>query len=374
MNGTHIFLLTVYLCVAAVFLYYLLLRPIFRLIRLPKDRTYRVQIIEWGICFIILSVATLFTGLTFLFQAPAVTFFGWTAGLVRIAGGFAIEPVALLVGLGAAALFFVFLHFSIRVFASAWRFRKTLGVGAVCFGVAICGMALMCAVHEIWWLSTKKMVWIGTSLREAAYRMKSINNLKQMALGVHEYHDQYHALPNGAAVRADGSLGPSWATLILPFIEHEDIYASIQPEESWRSEANRAAYTQEPVNYFADPSLRRQNLPSHDADGYALCDYAANERVLAAGSVMTLDEITDGASNTLLFGEVRENRRPWGDPVNARDPFLGINRHRLGFGPYHPGGADFALCDASVRFLSEKIDPKILNALATPNGGEPAEL
>ena len=237
MNNSQIFgfvfCLICFLCFEVLFLYYLLLRPIFRLFRLPEERTYRGQIIESGVCFFIFSVVALITMQIFLIQFPAVTFFGWTAGLVRIASGFMIEPAALFVGLGAATLFFVFLHLSIRRFSSAWRFRKTLAVGAIGFGVAICGMALVCAVHEVWWLSTKKLAWIdGFYSFEAERRMKSVNNLEKIALGVHEYHDQYHALPNGGVVRADGSLGPSWAALILPYINKEKLYDTIRTEES----------------------------------------------------------------------------------------------------------------------------------------------
>ena len=367
MDTRNLLSLTIFLCIAGVVTYFGLIQPVIRLIWPSKDR--RVETVESLVKLFIFGVILLFFGFVFAIQFPVVLLFGWTAGFFRIVGGFTTEPLALLVGL-SAALFFLFLHLSIRRFSSAWGFRRTLAVGAIGFGVAISGMALVCAVHEVWWLATKKMAWIdGFSSREASSRMKSVNNLKQIALGVHWYYDQYHALPNGGAVRADGSLGPSWVTLILPFMEQEKLYDTIRMEESWRSEANRSAYSQELGSTFADPSLRYK-LPSHDADGYALCDYAANERVLAAGAVMTFDDITDGTSNTLLFGEVKENRRPWGDPVNARDPALGINRYPLGFGSYHPGGADFALCDGSARFISESIDPKILEALATPNGGE----
>ena len=368
MDIRNLLSLTIFLCIAGIITYFGLIQPVIRLIWPSKDR--RVETVESLVKLFIFGVILLFFGFVFAIQFPVVVLFGWIAGFFRIVGGFTTEPIALLVGLTAAALFFLFLHLSIRRFSCAWHFRKTLAVGAIGFGVAISGMALVCGVHEVWWLATKKMVWIdGFSSHEAAHRMKSVNNLKQIALGVHWYYDQYHALPNGGAVRADGTLGPSWAALILPYLDEEDLYNSLRTEESWRSEANRSAYSQEPWNCFADPSLRYK-LPSHDADGYALCDYAANERILAVGSVLTLDDITDGTSNTLLFGEVRENRRPWGDPINARDPALGINRHPLGFGSYHPGGADFALCDGSARFISESIDPKILEALATPNGGE----
>src|SRR5262245_63388844 len=60
-------------------------------------------------------------------------------------------------------------------------------------------------------------------VREAANRMKCSNNLKQLALAMHNFHDTYSVLPWG---RSKGSLdSPSWAVLILPFIEQQNTYS-----------------------------------------------------------------------------------------------------------------------------------------------------
>src|SRR5262249_41898578 len=108
-----------------------------------------------------------------------------------------------------------------------------------------------------------------------------------------------------------------------------------------------------------------------DADGYGLSHYAANSRVLAANKGMRKQDITDGAANTILFGEVNANFKPWGHPMNFRDPAKGVNQSPYGFGgPRGAGGASFALAAGSVRFVSERADPDVLRALATPAGGE----
>ena len=87
---------------------------------------------------------------------------------------------------------------------------------------------------------------------------------------------------------------------------------------------------------------------------------------------MKLKQIKDGLSNTLLLGTARGHFKPWGSPDGMRDPALGINRSPDGFGDA-PGslGAQFVMADGSSRFVSSKIDPAVLKALATPNGGEP---
>ena len=87
-----------------------------------------------------------------------------------------------------------------------------------------------------------------------------------------------------------------------------------------------------------------------------------------------MKDITDGTANTLLIGTVGQNFKPWGHPANVRDPALGINRSLDSFGgPPIWRGAQFAMCDGSVRFFSEDTDPSIMAALGTIAGGEHIE-
>jgi prepilin-type processing-associated H-X9-DG protein len=85
-----------------------------------------------------------------------------------------------------------------------------------------------------------------------------------------------------------------------------------------------------------------------------------------------MSDITDGLSNTLLAGEVNGNFKPWGYPANWRDPALGINKSPDGFGsPWRRRkGANFLFADGSIHFIQDDIDPVILKALSTPDGGE----
>src|SRR5437667_12033154 len=62
-------------------------------------------------------------------------------------------------------------------------------------------------------------------VREAANRMKCGNNLKQIALGMHGFNDTYSVLPWGRSKGATDS--PSWAAIILPFIEQQAIWSSL---------------------------------------------------------------------------------------------------------------------------------------------------
>src|SRR5690348_11362870 len=105
--------------------------------------------------------------------------------------------------------------------------------------------------------------------------------------------------------------------------------------------------------------------------GFGLSHYAANVWVLGPNTKKRITDITDGSANTLLNGEVHADFKPWGHPMNFRDPARGINRSAQGFGgaPYS-GGAYYTMADGSVRFVSERISPDVLRALSTPAGGE----
>jgi hypothetical protein len=114
-----------------------------------------------------------------------------------------------------------------------------------------------------------------------------------------------------------------------------------------------------------------QTADLDDSDGYGLSHYAANSHVLGANKGMKLDDIKDATANTLLIGEVNAQFKPWGHPVNWRDPAAGVNSSPRGFGGAPGRGrATFVMADASTRFVSEKISPEVLRALTTPNGGE----
>ncbi len=160
----------------------------------------------------------------------------------------------------------------------------------------------------------------------------------------------------------------SWQVDILPYLDQGPLYDQIQRDKPWDDPANQAAFS------VTIPTFLNPSVPSDPTNeqGYALSHYAANSRVMSATTRVSLADITDGTSNTLLAGDVRDGFRPWGDPANARDPARGLQGTADTFGSYHVGGANFLLADGSVRFIGNNIDPAVMESLATPDGGEPA--
>jgi prepilin-type N-terminal cleavage/methylation domain-containing protein len=179
-------------------------------------------------------------------------------------------------------------------------------------------------------------------VREAASRMKCSNNLKQIALAMHSFHDTYNTLPWG---RSKGSLdSPSWAVLILPFIEQQNVYnqftnpiingttypmivRGVQPIATThnliRSQWVATGVMQTPISMFNCPS-RPWPRVVHEQDGNSVTEGIASDYGLNYGSGTSSAEndngafnfscgpcgqghnllaLTDGTSNTLLVGE-----------------------------------------------------------------------
>lgn len=204
--------------------------------------------------------------------------------------------------------------------------------------------------------------------REAARRSQSKNNLKQIGLAMHNYHDTFNTFPPGGTFAEDKTPHQSWQTMILPFVDQAPLASQIDQNLPWTNPSNLPAFRNKIPAYlnpaFTDPS------DLTDSTGLALSHYASNILLAGPNKAFQIRLITDGTSNTLLVGEVAPGFVPWGDPTNSRDPSLGIAKLPTNFGSNFTGGAHFLLCDGSVRFVSENISPSVLRALATPDGGE----
>jgi prepilin-type processing-associated H-X9-DG protein len=86
-----------------------------------------------------------------------------------------------------------------------------------------------------------------------------------------------------------------------------------------------------------------------------------------------LNDITDGASNTIAVIETYGLGIRWYEPRDLRVDEMSFkinDPEYVGIASRHPGGVDVALADGSVRFLPENTDPRAVEAMTTINGGE----
>ena len=218
--------------------------------------------------------------------------------------------------------------------------------------------------------------------RDAARRSQVRNELKMFGLAFHNFHDVHGAFPPGGTVNQDGGLLHGWAMSVGPYVSYV-ASDEIDFRRGWKDPSNKRGYKCQ-LSCFINPSLPG---PVFDEDGFGLCHWAGNVHVLPIRTVdvdtptigvdrhrggISIKHITDGTSNTILLGTVGQHFKPWGHPANVRDPAVGVNRSPEGFGgPPAWQGGHFAMCDGSVRFLSDDTDLSIMKALATPAGGEP---
>jgi prepilin-type N-terminal cleavage/methylation domain-containing protein/prepilin-type processing-associated H-X9-DG protein len=237
-------------------------------------------------------------------------------------------------------------------------------------------------------------------VREAAARIQCTNNLKQLALACHNFHDVNGFLPRSTfnMGNSDGYLA-SWLFVIRPY--HEQAMTTVNGLDTTGDWKN-------PVNILTCPADPRSNRFHDPTTGYGLTSYVGVEGldtgdhgkydgliVSRAGIQVRLTDVLDGTSTTLMIGE----RPPSADlhwgwwftfPV---DTHLGVANTAFVFGGCpggqqrfqpgnvnnpcdfhhfyspHTGGANFAMGDASVRFLPYSASP-ITIQMGTRAGGE----
>lgn len=201
--------------------------------------------------------------------------------------------------------------------------------------------------------------------RTAARMSTSKNNLKQIGLALHNYHDVHRVFPPSAIVDERGNPRQGWNYSILPFVDQSSLYNQIDSHAAWNDPQN-ISFSQTPVEVYLNPSISETT----NGDGYPLAHYAGNSHLFQPNSSISFRDISDGAANTLMVGEINAGFPPWSRPDNTRDPMLGLNKGPDTFGSPFPGGVHFLMGDGSVQFISNDIAPDVLKALATPNGAE----
>lgn len=287
--------------------------------------------------------------------------------------------------------------------------------------------------------------------REAARRSTCKNNLKQIGLALHNYHDTHRAFPpgfisvtdaasttfNGHSVWTEaGSTttnsnfhGTSWMLMILPYVDQVPLY------NNWNFATNvvgNSVHAQTDIPGFYCPSRRRKvrrvdtalQLNNHTKggndyggcvggvngfhdNGSLPCVHAVHKEqglpgastslnmkfsggdlgILYGNSDTAIRDIDDGASNTIMLGELQ--RLVGGScPVRSQDGWAvggvatlfdvsidsgggGLNNNFFqSAGSDHVGGAHFGMGDGAVRFISENISGTLLDSLGSADGGE----
>lgn len=198
------------------------------------------------------------------------------------------------------------------------------------------------------------------SAREAGRRNTCSNNLKQIGLALLNYEAVHHALPPAYTVDDGGKPLHSWRTLILPFMEREDLYRQIDLSKAWDDPANRSVFDT-PVQPYRCPSA---------ACPVTHTTYLA---VVAPGGcfrptqVRKLSEITDDPNLTVMVMETAPERAiHWMCPTDATDAEI-VDFDAVGE-LAHPGVAQAVSVAGSVLIVSDRLAPEKLRALISIAG------
>lgn len=198
--------------------------------------------------------------------------------------------------------------------------------------------------------------------RDEARRMSSGNNLKQIAISLHNYHDVYECLPAGGTFREDGAGMRGWPTILVPYLEIAMIWGVDEdPLLPWDDPQNVDIFRQHRFKTYLVPGVAEQETP----DGIPLIHYAANEWLMHRNSAVTLDEI-GSKSGTLMVGDAFGEFRPWADVFNWRDATVPLRTSPRQFGSTIRKTTLAAMGDGSVASLGPTIDEEVFARLAGP--------
>jgi prepilin-type processing-associated H-X9-DG protein len=200
------------------------------------------------------------------------------------------------------------------------------------------------------------------SAREAARRAQCVNNLKQIALAMHNYESANSAFPKAAITDQQGKPLLSWRVAILPHLVLDELYQKFKLDEPWDSPHNKALLKEMPSIYLC-PSRSR---PEPYTTTYQV--FVGKGALFDKQRATKFAHITDGTVNTLMVVEAKE-AVPWTKPDDLEfDPAAAPSL--FGAGSAHPGGFNAAFADGSVFFLKNSIDVKLFRAMITRDGGE----
>ncbi len=256
--------------------------------------------------------------------------------------------------------------------------------------------------------------------REAARRAQCKNNLKQIGLALHNYHESFSVLPPGwigvdPATRSqhvDGINGWGWGAKLLPQLDQAPLYNQINfnvgvenavnstqrvtPLAAWRcpSDSGAARWTLNDDSNTPLAELSSANyvgcfgtLEIDSCEGQPPGFQCRGDGALYHNSHTRFADLLDGVSTTILSGERKTSPQlgwnstwtgvvPGGEEAAVR--VLGTTDHTPNhpdqhiddFSSQHTGGAHFLLGDGGVRFISSNVSLSVYQSLATRMAGD----
>jgi len=213
---------------------------------------------------------------------------------------------------------------------------------------------------------------VQTDVGRPASRTQCKNNLKQLALALHNYHDDYGSFPPAYIADKNGRPMHSWRVLLLPYLEYRPLYNEYRFDEPWNGPHNRELAAKV-------PSIYRCPKDDEPAGNTSYCAVVGPKTVFPGAATVRISDILDGTANAILLVEAAESGINWLEPrdVTYEEALRGINakdRIAVGISSHHEGGAQIALADGSVRFLPNDTPLDQIRLLLERNDGQELRL
>lgn len=244
------------------------------------------------------------------------------------------------------------------------------------------------------------------NVREAAARAQCFNNLRQLAMAIDNYHDQFRVFPTAAEDKAsaawqsaaerdfprDAKDNPdlplekrlSWIVHIYPYVEASNLYSKMNHTKGWDAEENRFAATEVRLKIVVCPGCAA--LRGHDfvptcyvgitgigADAVNLPIGDGRAGFFGYERTLKREDLKNRAGSILMLAETSQVHGSWtaaGSPTTRGlipdgSPYIGTGGQ---FGGNHRQGVNVAFADGSVRFIEQPIAPAEWEAMATLSG------
>lgn len=206
-------------------------------------------------------------------------------------------------------------------------------------------------------------------VREAAGRIESANNLKQISLAMQSYQDANGALPAAAICDPAGKPLLSWRVAILPYIEQENLYQQFKLDEPWDGPNNSKLIPLMPKTYAMTGDTTAQPGSTHYlvfVGNGAAFDEPRPGQGFGVTQGVHLTDFTDGTANTILVAEATK-AAPWTKPEDLTyDP----NGPLPPLGGRFSGGFNAVMANGSIHFISTGVSQQTLRAAITRGAGD----
>ena len=216
-------------------------------------------------------------------------------------------------------------------------------------------------------------------VRESSRQTQCKNNQHQIGLALQAYHNSYRSLPIGClewrSWRSRSGKNFAWSAFLLPFVEQQSVYDSVDFDYAFDHPKNREAAAVE-IEVFLCPTVDRRGGQRGEISygglfGERLVDNRSDDGVFLYDRIIKFRDCIDGLSTTIATGEdVLGPDSEWinggnvfvqSHPINDRNVWVGDNEIRS----LHPGGAMILMLDGSTHLINQSIDTQVLGQLIT---------